>query len=161
MLVDQHWFDGGVGAQLLHSRVGQRTPATSAGPDGGTWTANTGLAANVGVSTCSATTTASHIPTRALDEAALVGKAANIEAWRGYASSFPDYVIHPYQFSEVNGCVAVLGHTTGSHRGLPDHEERRLTVMWVAHVDRGLLDRWSIVEATPGRRSEFGLDAGG
>ena len=30
-----------------------------------------------------------------LDEEPLVGRAANTEAWRGYFSSFPAYVIHP------------------------------------------------------------------
>jgi hypothetical protein len=92
-----------------------------------------------------------------LDEEPLIGKASNIEAWRGYASSFPDYVIYPHQFSEVDGLVAVLGHTTGSHLGLPDDEERTLTVIWVARVDHGRLSLWRIEEDTPRRREELGL----
>ena len=35
-----------------------------------------------------------------LDEAPLVGRAANVEAWRGYTSAFPNYVIYPHQFAE-------------------------------------------------------------
>jgi ketosteroid isomerase-like protein len=51
-----------------------------------------------------------------LDEAPLVGKASNIEAWRGYMSAFPDYVIYPHQLAERDGLVAVVGHTTGKTR---------------------------------------------
>jgi ketosteroid isomerase-like protein len=92
-----------------------------------------------------------------LDEEPLVGKASNIEAWRGYVSSFPDYVISPHQLFEVDGLVAVRGHTTGSHLGLPDDEERTLTVIWIARVDRGRLSLWRIEEDTPLRREELGL----
>jgi hypothetical protein len=38
-----------------------------------------------------------------------------------------------------DGCVAVLGHTTGSHLGLPDHEERALSLIWLAEVKDGQL----------------------
>ena len=92
-----------------------------------------------------------------LDEAPLVGKASNIEAWRGYMSAFPDYVIYPHQLAERDGLVAVVGHTTGSHLGLPDEEERTLTIIWIAQVDRGRLSLWRIEEDTPERREELGL----
>ncbi len=69
-----------------------------------------------------------------LDEAPLEGKAANVEAWKGYASSFPEYLIYPHRLAELDGRVAVLGHTTGSHLALPDAEERMLTVIWLADV---------------------------
>ena len=92
-----------------------------------------------------------------LDEAPLVGKASNIEAWRGYMSAFPDYVIYPHQLAEHDGLVAVVGHTTGSHLGLPDEEERTLTIIWSAQVDRGRLSLWRIEEDTPERREELGL----
>jgi hypothetical protein len=45
--------------------------------------------------------------------------------------------------------AAVLGTTTGSHLQLPDDEERRLTVIWVAEVVGGALSRWRIVADTP------------
>ena len=93
-----------------------------------------------------------------LDEAPLVGKAANVEAWKGYASSFPEYVIYPHRFAELDDRVAVLGHTTGSHLALPDDEERMLTVIWLAHLDQGLLDLWRIVEDAPEHRNELGLN---
>jgi hypothetical protein len=38
-----------------------------------------------------------------LDEPPLVGKAANIAAWRGYMSSNPNYVIYPHQLAESDG----------------------------------------------------------
>src|SRR6266571_2989038 len=59
------------------------------------------------------------------DEEPLRGKEPNIEAWNGYATAFPDYVIYPRVVAEPGqGQVAVLGHTTGSHLGLSDQEER-------------------------------------
>jgi hypothetical protein len=92
-------------------------------------------------------------------EPALVGREPNIRAWRGYVASFPNYVIHPHRIVEQNGRVAVLGHTTGSHLGLSDDEERELLVLWVAEVADGLLRTWLVMEDAPERRSELGLDA--
>ena len=91
-------------------------------------------------------------------EQPLRGRAANIEAWRGYASAFPHYVIYPRAIAEPGASrVAVLGHTTGSHLGLSDQEERRLSVIWLAEVQGGRLRCWRLLEDTPGRRSELGL----
>jgi ketosteroid isomerase-like protein len=91
-------------------------------------------------------------------EEALRGRARNIQAWAGYAAAYPDYVIYPRTVVEPrDGCVAVLGHTTGSHLGLPDHEERALTVIWLAEVRDGQLRSWRLLEDTPDRRAELGL----
>lgn len=57
----------------------------------------------------------------------------------------------------------MLGFTTGSHLGLPDHEEMKLGVIWLAEVTDGALSRWQIVADTPLARAEAGLprpDAG-
>jgi ketosteroid isomerase-like protein len=94
-----------------------------------------------------------------LDEAPLDGKAANVDAWHGYATSFPDYVIYPHRLAARGDDVAVLGHTTGSHLGLPDGDEEHLTLIWRARVDGGRLARWQILEDTPRNRQELGLDA--
>jgi len=93
------------------------------------------------------------------DEPPLRGREANVEAWRGYADSFPAYVITPHETVERDGVVAVLGHTTGSHLGLPDAEERQLTLIWVAQVVDGTLRSWRLVEGTPENRRSFGLVA--
>ncbi len=91
-------------------------------------------------------------------EQPLRGRAANIEAWRGYTSAFPHYVIYPRAIAEPGGGrVAVLGHTTGSHLGLSDQEERRLSVIWLAEVQGGRLRCWRLLEDTPVNRSELGL----
>lgn len=95
-----------------------------------------------------------------LDEPPLVGKEANVSAWHGYASSFPEYVIYPHQITERDGRVAVLGHTTGSHLGLPDNEEARLTVIWLAEARAGALSLWRILEDNPQNRREFGFPTG-
>jgi len=94
---------------------------------------------------------------KVLDEAPLVGRDANIEAWHGYASSFPRYVIAPHEIVEQDGRVAVLGHTTGSHLMLDDEAERKLTVIWVAEVVDGRLRSWHIVEDTAASRAALGL----
>jgi hypothetical protein len=53
--------------------------------------------------------------------------------------------------------VAVLGHTTGSHLGLPDEQESKLTVIWVADVRDGKVASWRIIEDTSQRRAASGL----
>src|SRR5437773_8102527 len=78
------------------------------------------------------------------DEQPLVGRDANAEALRGYFEAFPRYVIYPDQTAERNGRAAILGHTTGSHLGLPDEEERKVTLIWVADVAAGCVTRWKL-----------------
>ena len=91
------------------------------------------------------------------DEPPLEGKPANIDAWRGYLDSYPSYVITSHQAAERDGVVAILGHTTGSHLGLPDEEEQALTLIWLAHVDDGRVTRWRLIEDTPANRATWGL----
>ncbi len=92
------------------------------------------------------------------DEEPLRGRAANVEAWEGYASAFPGYVIYPHAIAEPRqGQVAVLGHTTGSHLGLSDQEECKLLVIWLADVDSGKLRCWHLLKDTPARRHDLGL----
>jgi len=79
-----------------------------------------------------------------LDEEPLVGRQANVEAWKGYFSAYPDYVIYPSRIVASGQRVAVLGTTTGSHLGLPDDEEMKLTVIWTAKVSDGLLLEWRV-----------------
>lgn len=93
------------------------------------------------------------------DEAPLVGRSANIDAWRGYAQAFPRYVIYPERIAEQAGVVAVLGYTTGSHLGLPDDEERELRLIWLAEVHNGRLRSWQLLEDTPQARDACGLVA--
>jgi hypothetical protein len=92
-----------------------------------------------------------------LDEEPLVGREANVEAWQGYCTSFPDYVIHPRYLTASGARVAVLGTTTGSHLGLPDDEEVKLTVIWLADVTDGALSLWQVAEDTPVARAESGI----
>ena len=60
----------------------------------------------------------------------------------------------PQQVVERDGDVAVLGHTTGSHLGLPDDEEEQQLVIWTARVVDGRLASWHLVEDTPERRAD-------
>ena len=92
------------------------------------------------------------------DEPPLRGRDANLDAWRGYVLAFPLYVIYVERVAEHNGEVAVLGHTTGSHLGLPDDEEVRLSLIWKARVEAGKLACWQLVDDTVEGRKQFGLD---
>ena len=92
-----------------------------------------------------------------LAEEPLIGREANAEAWNGYFTSFPDYVIYPRHVVFDGTDVAVLGTTTGSHLGLPDDEESRLTVIWTAKVSEGLLTEWRIRDDSAGARIALGL----
>ena len=92
-----------------------------------------------------------------LREAALVGLEANREAWHGYVTAFPDYVIYPDWIVQRGDEVFVSGSTTGSHLGLSDQEERELKVIWRAIVRDGLLALWQVIEDTPEQRALLGL----
>jgi ketosteroid isomerase-like protein len=93
-------------------------------------------------------------------EDAVHGRARNTKGWEGYASAYPEYVIYPRAVAEPHeGRVAVLGYTTGSHLGLADDEERKLSVIWLAEVRDGQLCSWRLLEDTPQRRAELGLTA--
>jgi hypothetical protein len=95
---------------------------------------------------------------RVFDEPPLVGRDANVAGWHGYAGAYPDYCIHPHRIAELDGRVAVQGHTTGSHLGLPEAEERERTLIWIADVVEGELRSWTLVEDSPANRSRLGLD---
>jgi ketosteroid isomerase-like protein len=93
-----------------------------------------------------------------LQEPPVAGREAIREAWDGYATAFPDYVIYPDRIVYRGDDVLVLGSTTGSHLGLPDEQERQLKLIWRATVRDGLLVLWQIMADTPGQRSSLGLD---
>ncbi len=86
------------------------------------------------------------------------GRERGIEGWRGYAGAYPNYLIHPHRMVAGEHTAAILGHTTGSHLGLPDEEESRLTLIWVADVTKdGLMRKWELLEDNPKNRRETGL----
>src|SRR3954453_10411283 len=93
------------------------------------------------------------------DEEPLTGKEANADAWRVYFDSFPNYVIYPHTVAERGGSVAILGHTTGSHLGLSDDEERKHTLIWIADIESGTVTRWKLIEDNPENRHAWGIDA--
>jgi ketosteroid isomerase-like protein len=92
-----------------------------------------------------------------LDEPPVVGRSANQNAWLGYFSAYPEYVIHPRHVSCDGATVAVLGTTTGSHLGLPDEDEMNLGVVWLADVIDGQLSSWRVAGDTPALRSDAGI----
>jgi hypothetical protein len=92
-------------------------------------------------------------------EPPLTGKAANLDAWRGYLSSFPGYAIYPHQIAERDNRVAALGHTKASHLGLSDKEEAMLLLIWVAVVEDGKLATWQLMHDTAEHRQQLGLSS--
>lgn len=92
------------------------------------------------------------------DQAPVVGRDENRAAWRGYLESFPRYVIYPHRIAAEGDVVAILGHTTGSHLGLPDVEEEKLLLIWLAYVRDAALARWCLLEDTAANRKRLGLD---
>ena len=92
-----------------------------------------------------------------LDAAPVAGRETNREAWIGYATAYPDYVVYPSLIVDRGAEVIVLGTTTGSHLGLPDAEERKLGVIWRALVDDGALSLWEIIDDTPDNRTRYGV----
>jgi hypothetical protein len=92
------------------------------------------------------------------DEAPQPGRADGIEGWRGYATAFPRYIVYPTRLAESGERVAILGYTTGSHLGLPDEEEKKLTLFWLAEIRDGLVSKWTLIEDTPENRREHGLE---
>src|SRR5438067_11832233 len=83
---------------------------------------------------------------RVLDESPQRGRGLCVAGWRGYARAFPAYVIHPHRLEVKGNQVAILGHTTGSHLGLPDAEESKLTLIWIAGIEGDRVASWTLVE---------------
>ena len=92
-----------------------------------------------------------------LQELPVTGREASRNAWNGYVTAFPDYVIYPDHLVDRGDDVLVLGRTTGSHLGLSDQEERQLKVIWRATVRDGRLTLWQVIEDTPAQRATLGL----
>jgi hypothetical protein len=92
------------------------------------------------------------------DEPPQRGRLAVAAGWRGYARAFPAYTIYPHRVAARGNQVAILGHTTGSHLGLPDEEESKLTLIWIVSVEGKRVSSWTLVEDTPAHRQALALD---
>ena len=92
------------------------------------------------------------------DEAPVHGRATNLDGWRSYLASYRDYVIYPERLTEDDNVVAILGHTTGSHLGLPDEDEAAEPLIWLATVHDGQVAEWRLLPDDPVLRSRHRLD---
>ena len=54
-----------------------------------------------------------------LDEAPLQGRTVNVQAWRGYMTSFPQNVMYPHRLSEEKVAAWGIVPDTPEHRGGP------------------------------------------
>jgi ketosteroid isomerase-like protein len=94
---------------------------------------------------------------KVFDEPARLGRSQGIADWRGYLSSFPNYIILPHKLVTRGDQTAVLGTTTGSHLGLPDEEERKLTLIWLSEIAGGKIRLWRLIADTAENRETLGL----
>jgi ketosteroid isomerase-like protein len=94
---------------------------------------------------------------RILDEPPVSGTDTLGSAWRGYFEAFPRYRVYIDSIAVEGDRVAVLGHTTGSHLGLPDEDESQLPVIWTADVLDNRLESWNILEDSAELRRTLGL----
>ena len=92
------------------------------------------------------------------DEAPVHGRATNLDGWRSYLAAYPDYVVYPDRLTEDDNVVAILGHTTGSHLGLPDDEEAAEVQLWLATIHEGRVAEWRLLPDDPVTRSRHRLD---
>jgi ketosteroid isomerase-like protein len=86
---------------------------------------------------------------------AIHGKAACLEAWRGFFSSFPDYQ-NVFESLGVEGDrVVVVGRSICSDPRLDG------PALWLATANAGQLAEWRVYEDTPANRRTLGLAASG
>ena len=87
--------------------------------------------------------------------AAVTGRSACADAWRGFFGAFPDY---RNVFTEVTvggerltKTVTVVGHSICSEPALAG------PALWTATVREGRIARWQVHEDTPDNRRRLGL----
>lgn len=79
------------------------------------------------------------------------GKAASLDAWRGFFAQFPDYRNHFKRFISGMGQVTVVGHSTCSEPALDG------PALWKATVKDGKVTEWRVYEDTPENRATLGI----
>lgn len=79
------------------------------------------------------------------------------EAWAGYFSAFPDYMIHVSAFFTLADTVILVGRTTGSHLQLPRAVEFQESLIWAARIADDRVAEWRIYPDTPEARAELGI----
>jgi predicted SnoaL-like aldol condensation-catalyzing enzyme len=87
------------------------------------------------------------------------GKENLAAGWCEYLGNCPNYRIYIRQLFAKGDEVIVVGHTTGSHLGLPDEDEfHNEAVIWAATVEDGLLSAWKLYNDTVETRLKLGLE---
>jgi 3-methyladenine DNA glycosylase AlkD len=86
------------------------------------------------------------------------GRDRMTEGWRGYLEAYPDYQIYIRRIFETDEGVALAGHTTGSHLGLPDDEEfNNEGVIWVSKVKNSKIASWQLYHDSIENYIDLGL----
>jgi ketosteroid isomerase-like protein len=79
------------------------------------------------------------------------GKAACLEAWRGFFTSFPEY---RNQFEDIDthdDLVVIRGHSRCPVPALDG------PALWSARVRHGLVSEWRVHDDTPANRGALGI----
>jgi ketosteroid isomerase-like protein len=82
---------------------------------------------------------------------AIRGKAASLDAWRGFFAQFPDYRNHFERFISSTEQVTVVGHSTCSLPMLAG------PALWTAKVKDGKVTEWRVYEDTVENRATLGI----
>ena len=84
----------------------------------------------------------------------IVGKAACLDAWRGFFATFPDYQNHFTEVTAHDVTVSMLGHSTCSYELLNG------PAIWTARVVDEQVAEWHVYEDSPEVRRflKIGLD---
>jgi predicted SnoaL-like aldol condensation-catalyzing enzyme len=82
---------------------------------------------------------------------ALHGKAACVEAWRGFFSQFPDYRNTFTRFIISTDRVTIVGYSTCSEPLLAG------AALWTAKIGGGKVTEWRVSSDTPANRQRLGI----
>lgn len=82
----------------------------------------------------------------------VTGRAACLDAWRGFFAAFPGYRNELAAFHVRGDAVAVVGRSVCSEPALDG------PALWAARIRDGLLTEWRVYEDTPQNRSRLGID---
>jgi len=69
------------------------------------------------------------------------------EAWTGYFAMFPDYQIEINEILEKGSLICLLGHASGTYKGIKDKENSnywKIPAAWAAIIKDGKIKQWQV-----------------
>ncbi|GAB3522181.1 nuclear transport factor 2 family protein [Arthrobacter monumenti] len=84
---------------------------------------------------------------------AIIGKAACIEAWRGFFDTYPDYRNFFEAMLSRGNRVTIVGRSV-----CPTFSALEGPALWTAMAEKDELAEWRVYEDTPEERCRLGID---